>query len=87
MHRFSMYADLQELYKKYLIGELGGSQQTPQIPPCESTFCDNFETEWFTSNNFINEYQETFEIEWFTNNNYILQGNEDFESSDWDEQE
>lgn len=77
--RFNMYTDLQELYKKYLAGELGGTQQAPQQPPCESTFCDNFESNWFSLNTYVSQFGETFEQEWFNDNNFVNEYADEFE--------
>ena len=75
-----VYIDLQNLYKKYLAGELGGTQRLPQQPPeCESTFCDNFETSWFSLNTYVSQFSETFEQQWFTNNNFVNKYDDSFE--------
>ena len=93
--RKQVYIDLQNLYKKYLAGELGGTQQPLQQPPeCESTFCDNFETSWFSLNTYVSQFSETFESTWFTCNSYINEYKDEFDTqwftnntytSQWDE--
>jgi len=82
MYKFKMLLDLQELYKKYLAGEIGGGQlpcKEGEVS-CESTFCDNFETDWFLLNTYVSQFGETFQATWFTNNNYINDYAEGFDS-------
>ena len=81
-HKHAMLKDLQELYKKYLLGELGGTQQEPDIVPvsCESTFCDNFESEWFSLNTYVLQFGETFNNQWFTDNNYLNEYKDEFDA-------
>ena len=85
-HKFNMLADLQKLYKAYLAGELGVTEQPQggEELSCESTFCDNFDTNWFIDNNFTNEYREKFDTQWFIDNNYLNLWDEDFEDTSWD---
>ena len=79
-HRFKMLSDLQELYKKYLSGELGGSQQPPaEQSPCESTFCDNFESNWFSLDSYVSQFGETFEQQWFISNTFANEYEDGFE--------
>ena len=78
--RFKMYRDLQELYKKYLAGDLGGAQkQPPGEPPCGKTFCERFESEWLSLNTYVSQFGETFTQQWFNNNTHNNIFNETFD--------
>ena len=80
-YKFKMLSDLQELYRKYLAGELGAGQQPPQesVPPCESTFCDNFESNWHSLNTYVSQFGETFEQQWFISNTFVNEYEDEFE--------
>ena len=77
-----MLADLQVFYRKYLDGELGGdtTKEPCEEVPCESTFCDNFDTGWFSSDIYTLQFNENFEEQWFTNNTFINEYVEGFDT-------
>jgi len=67
--------DLNEMFKSY--------KENGIIPPpseCDTTFCDDFETGWFSSNAYSSLISETFESAWFDSNNFIDEYDDDFES-------
>lgn len=75
-----MLEDLQELYKKYLSGDLGGTQPPQEGEPvCESTFCERFESSWFSLNSYVLQFGEMFEQSWFINNNFVNESEDEFE--------
>ena len=44
-----------------------------------SGFIENFESNWFVNNNFMQLFVDSFEIGWFVNNNFSLLFQENFE--------
>ena len=68
--------DLQEMFKAYKENGI-----SPIVPTCDVTFCDDFETRWFDSNNFISKYSDNFDVAWFDNNNYINTYEDEFENN------
>ena len=65
-YKQAMLKNLQEFYKAYLAGDLGGTQQSPlEILSCESTFCEEFESDWFSLNTYVLQFGETFDEPWF----------------------
>jgi hypothetical protein len=78
-HRKNIFADLQELYKKYLSGDLGGNGE-PELPPTEQpVFNVNLYNESFEQWGF----EDNFEVEWFKENQYSSLITENF---NWMEQ-
>ena len=75
MHKYVMFRDLQELYKKYLIGELGGEKEPePDGEVKEATFSENFETSWVVESEeaLVLKFNDTFGIDWFIINIYSI---------------
>jgi len=74
------------IYEKQMLEDLAnlfknGYSPPDDVPDCDVTFCDNFETSWFDTNTYISEYTETFELAWFIDNNFILDYDDGFEST------